>query len=107
MELNGHPKMTLKDYSYGTCRVAQVGPSIYVYLLAAKGKLTDEKLLKPLKKVFIDYDNLEQAGKNDEVITLHNPHNVTEKDAEVNRGRKFPKVNPMLLTYCAVKITVL
>lgn len=50
-ELNGHSTMTLKDYSYGHCRVVPVGKAIHVYLVPEKGKLTDDKLLKPIKKI--------------------------------------------------------
>lgn len=50
-ELNGHATMTLKEYSYGACRVVAVGKTIHVYLIPEKGKLTDDKLLKPIKKV--------------------------------------------------------
>ncbi len=49
-ELNGHDTMTLKDFSYGECKVVAVGKAIHVYLVPAKGKLTDDKLLKPIKK---------------------------------------------------------
>ncbi|MFK7798051.1 MAG: hypothetical protein AB8E82_11405 [Aureispira sp.] len=49
-ELNGS-SMDLKGYSYGACKVVPVGQAVHVYLSPEKGKLTDEKLLKPIKKV--------------------------------------------------------
>ncbi|MFK7798053.1 MAG: hypothetical protein AB8E82_11415 [Aureispira sp.] len=49
MELNGSA-IDLKGYSYGACKVVPVGQDVHVYLAPQKGKLTDEKLLKPLKK---------------------------------------------------------
>ncbi|MGH1336898.1 MAG: C2 family cysteine protease [Aureispira sp.] len=55
----------------------------------------------------VDYDKLEKAGDTDEVITLHNPHNVEASTKEKYKNKKFPKVSPMFLKYCAVKITAL
>jgi hypothetical protein len=49
-ELNGS-SIDLKGYSYGSCKVVPVGQAVHVYLAPQKGKLTDEKLLKPIKKV--------------------------------------------------------
>jgi len=49
----------------------------------------------------IDYSKLDTAGDKDAVITLHNPHNVEDSN------KKFPKVSPLLLKYCARKIVVL
>lgn len=50
-ELNSSPTIDLKGYSYGACKVVPVGQAVHVYLAPEKGKLTDEKLLKPIKKV--------------------------------------------------------
>lgn len=55
----------------------------------------------------IDYDKLDQAGDKEEVITLYNPHNVTGNDIEINRSKKFPRVSPLLLKHCAIKINAL
>jgi hypothetical protein len=49
----------------------------------------------------IDYVKLDTAGDKEAVITLQNPHN-TEIEVE-----KYPKVSPLLLKYCAIKIVVL
>lgn len=40
----------LNGYSYGNCKMVQVGTGIQVYLSPEKGKLTQAKLLKPIKK---------------------------------------------------------
>ncbi|WP_264791823.1 V-type ATP synthase subunit I domain-containing protein [Aureispira anguillae] len=41
----------LKTYSYGTCRMVQVGNDVQVYICPEKGKLTQPQLLKPIQKV--------------------------------------------------------
>lgn len=51
-DLKGNKEYTLKDYSYGQCKIVQVGTDAHLSLLPEKGKLTDDSQLKPLKKVF-------------------------------------------------------
>lgn len=45
-------ELDLKTYSYGACKVEQVGTDVTIYLSPEKGKLTQPSLLKPLKKIF-------------------------------------------------------
>ncbi|MGH1334674.1 MAG: hypothetical protein ACRBFS_00995 [Aureispira sp.] len=49
-ELNGSKDLELVNYSYGSCKVVQVGKDMHVYMVPAKGKATDEKHLKGIKK---------------------------------------------------------
>lgn len=50
-ELNSSQELELTNYSYGMCKAVQVGKDVHVYLAPAKGKVTDEKHLKAIKKV--------------------------------------------------------
>lgn len=49
-ELNSSKDLELANYSYGSSKVVQVGKDIHVYMVPAKGKATDEKHLKNIKK---------------------------------------------------------
>lgn len=49
----------------------------------------------------VDYSKLDLAGDKEEVITLYNPHNTNDPN------KKFPKVSPLVLKYCATKIIAL
>jgi hypothetical protein len=51
-DLKANKEMDLKAYSYGTCKIVQVGSNIEIALCPEKGKLTQDSLLKPLKKIF-------------------------------------------------------
>lgn len=51
-DLKASKTMDLKAYSYGTCKVVQVGTDIQISLCPEKGKLTQDNLLKPIKKIF-------------------------------------------------------
>jgi hypothetical protein len=44
--------LTLKDYSYGTCKVAMEGDKAQIRLLSEKGQLTNPMPFKPLGKIF-------------------------------------------------------
>jgi len=44
-------KFTLEEYSYGTCKMVQIGTEVQVYLCPEKGKLTQPNLLKPIKTI--------------------------------------------------------
>lgn len=46
------PDFDLNGYSYGSCKMVQIGTEVQVYLSPEKGKLTQAKLLKPIKKAF-------------------------------------------------------
>jgi len=50
-ELNGSKDLELANFSYGSSKVVQVGKDIHVYMVPSKGKVTDEKHLKAIKKV--------------------------------------------------------
>lgn len=49
-ELSGSKDLDLANYSYGSAKVVQVGKDIHVYMVPSKGKATDEKHLKDIKK---------------------------------------------------------
>ncbi|BDS13815.1 hypothetical protein [Aureispira anguillae] len=51
-DLKADKKIDLKAYSYGTCKLVKVGADVQIALCPEKGKLTQDTLLKPLKKVF-------------------------------------------------------
>lgn len=51
-DLKASKTMDLKAYSYGTCKVVKIGTDIQISLCPEKGKLTQDSLLKPIKKVF-------------------------------------------------------
>ncbi|WP_264788108.1 hypothetical protein [Aureispira anguillae] len=51
-EVKASKTMDLKAYSYGTCKLVKVGSDVQIALCPEKGKLTQDTLLKPLKKVF-------------------------------------------------------
>ena len=51
-EVKASKELDLKTYSYGSCKVTQVGTDVTIYLCPEKGKLTQPALLKPLKKIF-------------------------------------------------------
>ncbi|WP_052600335.1 hypothetical protein [Aureispira sp. CCB-QB1] len=51
-EVKANKTMDLKAYSYGTCKLVKVGSDLQIVLCPEKGKLTQDTLLKPLKKVF-------------------------------------------------------
>ncbi|MFK7796980.1 MAG: hypothetical protein AB8E82_05970 [Aureispira sp.] len=44
--------LTLKDYSYGTCKVAMQGDKAQIRLVSEKGQLTNPMPFKPLGKIF-------------------------------------------------------
>lgn len=44
--------LTLKDYSYGTCKVAMQGDKAQISLVNEKGQLTNPMPFKPLGKIF-------------------------------------------------------
>lgn len=51
-EIKASKTMNLKAYSYGTCKLVKVGSDVEIALCPEKGKLTQDTLLKPLKKIF-------------------------------------------------------
>lgn len=54
-DVKAEKALDLKTYSYGACKVTQVGTDVTVYLCPEKGKLTQPALLKPLKKIFKEF----------------------------------------------------
>ncbi|MGH1334677.1 MAG: hypothetical protein ACRBFS_01010 [Aureispira sp.] len=88
-ELSSSSSIDLKGYSYGECKVVPVGKAVHVYLNPAKGKLTDEKLLKPIKKVLKGFKPkvfLEVVADLDAVEI------VTEQPVSEDTGQDLPKV---------------
>lgn len=51
-DIKSSKEMDLKAYSYGQCKLLQVGTTVQVFLCPEKGKLTQATLLKPIKKIF-------------------------------------------------------
>lgn len=72
-DIKASKDMTLKNYSYGQCKLIQVGTSVQVALCPEKGKLTQAALLKPIKKIFKTFKPkvfFEVVANLDEVETL-------------------------------------
>ncbi len=51
-DIKASKDIDLKGYSYGQCKVTQVGTDVTVYLCPEKGKLTQPTEFKPLEKIF-------------------------------------------------------
>ena len=51
-DVKASKELDLKNYSYGRCKITQVGTDITIYLCPEKGKLTQPALLKPISKIF-------------------------------------------------------
>lgn len=51
-DVKAEKALDLKKYSYGSCKINQVGTNVTIYLCPEKGKLTQPALLKPLQKIF-------------------------------------------------------
>ncbi|MFK7798953.1 MAG: hypothetical protein AB8E82_15985 [Aureispira sp.] len=51
-DIKASKDIDLKGYSYGQCKVTQVGTDVTVYLCPEKGKLTQPTEFKPLEKLF-------------------------------------------------------
>lgn len=97
-DLKGSKDIDLKGYSYGTCKLEKIGTDIQVSLCPEKGKLTQDTLLKPLKKVFksfkpkiymevvADLNTIDMGQKNS---NLDAP--TTEKDLVQNIGLDLQK----------------
>lgn len=50
-DIKASKELNLKTYSYGTCKMEQVGTDVTIYLCPEKGKLTQPSLLKPISKI--------------------------------------------------------
>lgn len=50
-DIKASKELNLKAYSYGTCKMEQVGTDVTIYLCPEKGKLTQPSLLKPISKI--------------------------------------------------------